>query len=228
MIEPSATQQPAQVTPGPFLAGISRPWREPAQKRSRERVARIMAAARELIAEGGLANLKVGAIAARANVPIGTFYQFFPEKAAVVGRIFLDQLEIGVGEVYECCNPPGPLTSPAAQVASVIAPRFEAWSEDPVMAEIWSIAQADRTLRHICVESSRVVAEINFSALRPYLRSEVSEDRLRRSCFMVADLFDAAMRTALESPRREAAAQMSEYRAMIQNHLASLLVTPSK
>ncbi|MBS1893677.1 MAG: TetR/AcrR family transcriptional regulator [Actinobacteria bacterium] len=210
------------------MDGLDVPWKEPRQERSRERVQRITDAARELIREGGLAKLKVNAIASRAQVPIGTFYQFFPDKNAVVGRIFFEQMEMSVSEVYEDCNPGEPLTSPAAQATAVIEPRFRAWSADPVMAEIWSIVQADRTLRHICLESSKVVSEITFAALRPYLRAEVPEDRLRRVCFMIADLFDAAMRTALEFPRAEAAGQMAEYAAMVRNHLGSLLVPPAE
>jgi Bacterial regulatory proteins, tetR family len=63
-----------------FLAGIEPTWKEPSQERSRERVAAVLSAARELIAEGGLASLKTGLLAERAGVPIGTIYQFFPDK----------------------------------------------------------------------------------------------------------------------------------------------------
>jgi AcrR family transcriptional regulator len=54
-----------------FLEDLETPWKEPTQKRGRDRVAQIVAAARELIAEGGLANLKMGLLAKRAGVALG-------------------------------------------------------------------------------------------------------------------------------------------------------------
>jgi AcrR family transcriptional regulator len=58
--------------------------RKPRQARSQERVQRILDVAEELfIAEGYLATT-TNAIATRAQVPIGSLYQFFPDKGAIV------------------------------------------------------------------------------------------------------------------------------------------------
>jgi AcrR family transcriptional regulator len=209
-----------------FLEGLERPWKEPTQQRGRDRVAQIVAAARDLIAEGGLANLKMGLLAKRAGVPIGTIYQFFPDKDAVVGRIFLDQMEGAMQEVWADCNPGRPLVSPAAEATAIIEPKFREWRADPVMAEIWSIVQANRTLRHFNLEASRVVGNIMAGALAPFLRPGVSAERLTRVCFMIGDLFDAALRTALDFSQDEAAAYVREYATMIRAHLDSLLVPP--
>ena len=206
-----------------FLEHLEKPWKEPAQQRGRDRVQQIIAAARELIAEGGLANLKMGILAKRAGVPIGTIYQFFPDKDAVVGRIFLDQMEDALQEVYEDCNPGRPLTSPVAEVTAIIEPKFREWRADPVMAEIWSIVQANRTLRHFNLEASKVVGNMMAGALTPLLRPGVSQQRLARVCFMVGDLFDAALRTALDFSQEESAAYVREYAMMIRTHLDSLL-----
>ncbi|MEO1673342.1 MAG: TetR family transcriptional regulator, partial [Cyanobacteria bacterium J06631_2] len=58
--------------------------RKPKQARSRERVNRILDAAEQLLIEGGYTAATTNAIAARAQVPIGTLYQFFPDKAAIL------------------------------------------------------------------------------------------------------------------------------------------------
>lgn len=58
--------------------------RKPRQARSRERVNRILDAAEQLLIEGGYTAATTNAIAARAQVPIGTLYQFFPDKAAIL------------------------------------------------------------------------------------------------------------------------------------------------
>lgn len=61
--------------------------RTPRQRRSQERVARIVRAAGELLEECGYSQLTTNAIAARAQTSIGSLYQFFPNKEAVVAEL---------------------------------------------------------------------------------------------------------------------------------------------
>jgi AcrR family transcriptional regulator len=213
-----------------FLSGIEPTWKEPSQARSRERVAAILAAARELIAEGGLASLKMGLLAERAGVPIGTIYQFFPDKDAVIGCIFAAQMEEALRDVYQACNPGYELEAPAAAATSILTSKYREWRTDPVMAEIWSIAQANRSLRGLTLAASRATAEIKAQALIRFLKPGVSEARLRRILFMVSDLYDAAIHAALDFPEDEADELMNEYAIMVSNHIDSLLepsVAPS-
>ena len=209
-----------------FLSGIEPTWKEPSQARSRERVAAILAAARELVAEGGLASLKMGLLAERAGVPIGTIYQFFPDKDAVIGCIFAAQMEEALQDVYQACNPGYELEAPAAAATSILTSKYREWRTDPVMAEIWSIAQANRALRGLTLAASRATAEIKAQALIRFLKPGVSEARLRRILFMVSDLYDAAIHVALDFPEDEADELMDEYATMVSNHIESLL-TPS-
>ncbi len=58
--------------------------RKPRQARSRERVNRMLDAAEQLLIEGGYTAVTTNAIADRAQVPIGSLYQFFPDKAAIL------------------------------------------------------------------------------------------------------------------------------------------------
>ena len=61
--------------------------RTPRQVRSQKRVAAILDAAAELLEEVGYATLTTNAIAARARTSIGSLYQFFPNKEAVVSEL---------------------------------------------------------------------------------------------------------------------------------------------
>jgi AcrR family transcriptional regulator len=67
------------------LAGRLR--REPRQARSRARLAQILAAADAILAEEGIEALTIRRIADRAGVPVGTLYQFFPDKGSVVDAV---------------------------------------------------------------------------------------------------------------------------------------------
>ncbi|OUC12378.1 MAG: TetR family transcriptional regulator [Alkalinema sp. CACIAM 70d] len=58
--------------------------RKPRQARSQERVDRILAVAEALFTTEGYGKTTTNAIAAQAQVPIGSFYQFFPDKAAIL------------------------------------------------------------------------------------------------------------------------------------------------
>ena len=63
------------------------PRRMPRQKRSQKRFAAILDAAAELLEQVGYAALTTNAIAARADTSIGSLYQFFPNKQAVVAEL---------------------------------------------------------------------------------------------------------------------------------------------
>ena len=58
--------------------------RKPKQARSKERVKRIMDVAEQMFIDEGYEITTTNAIATRAEVPIGTLYQFFDDKSAIL------------------------------------------------------------------------------------------------------------------------------------------------
>jgi AcrR family transcriptional regulator len=67
--------------------------RRPAQRRSAERVQRMLDACAEILDEEGYEALTTTRIAQRAEVAIGSVYQFFPDKRAVAQALALRNLE---------------------------------------------------------------------------------------------------------------------------------------
>jgi AcrR family transcriptional regulator len=67
--------------------------REPVQERSKRRVERILAAAMELLEADGADAVTTRAIAERADVPVATVYQFFPNREAILSEILLEHLD---------------------------------------------------------------------------------------------------------------------------------------
>ncbi|MFI6450247.1 TetR/AcrR family transcriptional regulator [Streptosporangium amethystogenes] len=67
--------------------------RRPAQRRSLERVERMLDECARLLDEVGYEALTTKEVARRAEVPIGTFYQFFPDKQGLVRALALRNLE---------------------------------------------------------------------------------------------------------------------------------------
>lgn len=75
--------------------------RIPTQKRSRDRVATLLDAAVTEFAEAGYTKATMTAIAARADVPIGSLYQYFPDKEALLFGIADLHLEEGSARMLE-------------------------------------------------------------------------------------------------------------------------------
>lgn len=81
----SDTQSDAPALPGALRA--------PQQARSREKVARILAATARLLAELPYAELGTKRIAAEAGVSVGMLYRFFPDKHAIATALAADWLD---------------------------------------------------------------------------------------------------------------------------------------
>jgi AcrR family transcriptional regulator len=61
--------------------------RAPVQRRSTERLQRILDACAQLLDEAGYERLSTRAVAARAGVPIGSVYRFFADKRAMADAL---------------------------------------------------------------------------------------------------------------------------------------------
>ena len=89
----AADMLPAHGQVVDLLAPISPLRRVPVQGRSVARVARMLDACAELVDEVGYEALTTTLLAERAGVAIGSIYQFFPDKRAVVQALTLRNLE---------------------------------------------------------------------------------------------------------------------------------------
>jgi AcrR family transcriptional regulator len=68
--------------------------RQPRQARSQERVKQILDVAEQMFVAEGYNATTTNAIAARAEVPIGSLYQFFPDKGAIVQALAVRYMEM--------------------------------------------------------------------------------------------------------------------------------------
>lgn len=77
-------QRKMQNTQNEPTPSVIRRWRKPKQTRSLKRVNRMLDVAEAAFVEQGYAAVTTKEIAAAAEVPIGTLYQFFPDKGAIL------------------------------------------------------------------------------------------------------------------------------------------------
>ncbi|WP_137109758.1 TetR/AcrR family transcriptional regulator [Rhodobacter sp. SY28-1] len=65
--------------------------KHPRQNRSRAKVEGILAAAADIVSGRGLEAVTTNAVAARAGISIGSLYQYFPGKAALLAALVRDE-----------------------------------------------------------------------------------------------------------------------------------------
>ena len=88
--------------------------RKPSQRRSQDRVERILAAAVALIEAQGSDSMRMSEVAARAGISIGSLYQYFPDKSAIIRtlaeranaecRICIEEGLAGATDIEDLCE----------------------------------------------------------------------------------------------------------------------------
>jgi AcrR family transcriptional regulator len=77
------------------------------QPRAQLTIARIVEAAAQLIEERGLPGYNTNAVAARAGVSIGSLYQYFPDKDAIMIALARRETAALRGDIYDARLDPG-------------------------------------------------------------------------------------------------------------------------
>ncbi|MFI0846301.1 TetR family transcriptional regulator [Mesorhizobium sp. IMUNJ 23232] len=197
------------------------PRRTPTQKRSRERVERMLAAATALISEQGSDALRMSEVAERAGVSIGSLYQFFPDKKAIVGTLVDRYNEAGRRCIADGLADVTNDDDMRRAFSALIDIYYKIFLAEPVMRDIWFGAQADKALRDAQLADSRRNGALVAAALKR-LRPDADSEALETSAFIAMHLGEEAMRLAISVPRAEGDALVEAYKRMA---LAVLLAT---
>jgi AcrR family transcriptional regulator len=194
--------------------------RVPTQQRSRERVERMLAAATELIEKGGSDAMKMSEVAERAGVPIGSLYQFFPDKGALI-RTLADRCnQLGRACIEKELAPVATLDELGGAFARLVDIYYGLFLAEPVMRDIWSGTQADKALQEIDLADSRQTGALLAAALQR-VRPDADRDRIAIRAFLVMNLGEATMRLAIAVGREEGAALVEAYKEMALRELAA-------
>ncbi|NEQ24346.1 MAG: TetR/AcrR family transcriptional regulator [Microcoleus sp. SIO2G3] len=105
--------------------------RQPKQKRSQQRVERILEAAAEVFAEAGYEAATTHAIASRAKTAIGSLYQFFPDKLAIFHALEERHME-QVTAIHAKLLTPQTAQLPLEQMIQQIVETFADYFEHPI------------------------------------------------------------------------------------------------
>ncbi len=195
--------------------------RQPTQARARERVERILTAATELIAETGSDAVRMTEVAERASVPIGSLYQYFPDKAAILRMLAMRVMERVRDALKHNLDGIGSAADALARVDTVMTGYYGLFLTEPVTRDIWSATQSDKTLQELDIADSRENGRIFFEALK-HLVPRREHARLQAASFLLMQLSGAAVRLAIAVDRKEGDRLMEEYRRILRAELESL------
>lgn len=142
------------------------PRRRPSQERSRRRFDEILRAARALLVEVGFESFTSEQVALRAGVPIGSLYQFFGNKYAVICE--LDRLDTAdvQGELEKFASEI-PTLDWAQLMERLLDHLAELWRTDPSRRAVWLAMQATPQTRVVAAENERALAEQVTQVLAP-------------------------------------------------------------
>lgn len=187
--------------------------RAPAQQRSRERLERILAVATELIAAKGSDQLKMSEVAEQAAISIGSLYQYFPEKSAIIRTLAERYNAENRRCIQEALAGVRDLEGLKAAYLGLVDLYYEIMLAEPVMRDIWSGMQADKQLVLLELAESRAAGAMLADAMaRVHPRAD--PQKIATSAFLIWHLGEATMRLAISHDREQGRALVEAYKRM--------------
>jgi AcrR family transcriptional regulator len=188
--------------------------REPTQKRSRERVERILSCASTLIERNGSDAMRMSDVAEMAGISIGSLYQYFPDKGAIIRTLAERYNVLGQQCIAEGLQHVQGREGLRRAFGELIDVYYAMFLAEPVMRDIWSGTQADKALRDISLADSRINGAV-LAAARARVDPEADRDELEASSFLIMQLGEATMRLAISVERKEGDALVEHFKRMV-------------
>ncbi|MFI6060136.1 TetR family transcriptional regulator [Streptomyces sp. NPDC051286] len=193
--------------------------RAPVQQRSAERLTRILDACAELLDETGYEQLSTRAVAARAEVPIGSVYRFFSNKRTLADALARRNLDSYAERIT------GRLAViPAADWRGAIDAVLDEYLAMKRSVPGFALVDfgAPAPVDDPASDANRRVAERLAQLLSGRLGRTADEDLLR-TILVCVETADALLRLAFRTDPSGDPAIVAETRVLIQAYLARIL-----
>ena len=127
------------------MTGKIDPRKRPLQNRSRDTFEIILQASTELLSRDGLAEFNTNQIAERAGVSVGSLYQYFPNKEAILATIIRKMRKDMRDDFKRAIEESGNDDLPSA-IKALISSSLHHHLDDPALTEILERAEGDLPL----------------------------------------------------------------------------------
>jgi AcrR family transcriptional regulator len=208
--------QPIEAGPASGLGRLV-----PVQRRSRERFERILASASELMAEKGSEAFRMTDVVERSGVAFGSLYQYFPDKTAIIGTLAERYNQIGRDCVARNLSGMKAAEELHPVLASITDGYYQMFVDHPVMRDIWTATQADRSLQQLDAEDGEYLAGLLSEAVKR-VAPDVSRTALSDFSQLTMTLIAAAVRHAITLEPREAKRILALFKRLLPRDLSAL------
>ncbi|MBB2710785.1 UNVERIFIED_ORG: AcrR family transcriptional regulator [Rhizobium etli] len=192
--------------------------RKPKQERSIQRLDLILAAAARIIAEKGVSAMRMTELAIAAKVPIGSVYQYFPEKAAIVKALFDQHASAIQTKTAAMFSDVQSLDQALDLVCDIIDWYYDSYHDDPVYLGVWMGTETDQDLLRLNIEHSGRVAGIFHDAVRR-LAPDLCDEEMFARTYLFSHLIGAVIRLAAISEETVARRMLGEWKRVIRASL---------
>ncbi|MVT64379.1 TetR family transcriptional regulator [Bradyrhizobium pachyrhizi] len=206
----------AVEVPLPGLARLA-----PTQQRSRERFERILACATEIMAEKGSEAFRMSDVVARSGVAFGSLYQYFPDKAAIIGTLAERHNAVGRDCVRRDLAAVTTARDLHPALCRIVDSYYEMFMREPVMRDIWQATQADRALQKLDADDMAVLSGLLSDAVRR-IAPDMPTAAFATFSALIMTLIAAAVRHAITLPPRKARQALTQFKTMLPHDLTGL------
>lgn len=195
------------------------PRRRPSQERSRDRVERILDATAALLGDTPVDKITTAAIAEEAGVPIGSVYQYFPNKLAVLAKLarrVMEQVDAKTASLI--AEDFGVLPWDQA-IDRAIDATIQGYAEQPGYLQLLLSIRPTPEFRLITDESNERVASL--LASHPALQAVIPAERIELVTRAAIQAANSLQDWALSTDDAELAGRIvNEMKTLLKGYLA--------
>ena len=199
-------------------------WKEPTQARSRARVEAFLNAARDLAIEAGHLDLKMTEIAARAGAPIGSLYQFFPNRTSLLARLFTREMGPIDDGLRAGLNEAASIDEIIRGIGGLIRTSHTIVKKQPALLVIWTSPAMDPAIQLADFQGSEENARLITERAIALSKKPVDEKALYETALLICHLWGHTIRlSALMEERAPDNTVLEQFIAMIERQCRGLL-----
>jgi AcrR family transcriptional regulator len=195
--------------------------RTPVQTRSRQKLARAIAAAEELVRQEGVDAVTLPRVASEADVSVGALYQYLPDREAILAAIvarYHGRLERLFDDTIERMRSAGRTRDPMGRVLRAVADVYRDEGSARSLGSVAISADADAARRrHKRAMAARVRTLLELAGLLDGVAPE-RRDAVARVAFASAD---AVLHEAFAAPEEERAVLLAELERALRASLGA-------
>jgi AcrR family transcriptional regulator len=200
-------------------AGRYEPRRVPVQARSRERVHRILDAAAQLLIEEGYSGVKTNHIAKRAQVPVGSIYQFFPNRNAIFHALavrYMDRIRTILEGQLGSKAPHRPWENVLDGLIDDLA---DVWRSEPAFLAVWVAVQNTPELRSADTNYSQILVDELLAEFLASTFSGLADDRRRIVTRVIFEISQVLLDHSVVQGGDDQAAVVEELKTVLRSYI---------